>query len=114
MTRNGQTYEYIRYENRYTYPWQYYVDNLISAFISQDVNKEYAFVVNYRCNLITADALICVYQPGRTKMIAFGCVLASAQAVLSSLRPQECEPVELTESQKLKYFADGYITPGYV
>lgn len=118
MDFNGMKYEYVRYNNKYSLPWQFYVDNLISYFISQDVNKDYAFVVTYQCTAVVADAIICVFQPGRNKLIPFGCVKATAKADLFSLRPQcaSAEEVEqeLTPTQVLRYFAEGYVDEGYV
>lgn len=111
---NGITYQYITYNNRYSQPWQYVADNLISKFIAQDINQEFAFVVTYQCTKTIADARICVYQPGLKKLIPFGCVMASAQPKLDSLCPQETEVNELTDVQKRRYFVKGYIVEGYI
>lgn len=112
--KNGIRYEYITYNNRWSLPWQFYVDNLISAFIAQDIGQEFMFVVTYQCTHITADAQICVYLAGLKKMIPFGCVMASQRTKLSDLSPQEREFNELTDVQKRKYFEDQYIAEGYI
>lgn len=114
MTQAAYPYQYIRYNNRYSLWWQYYVDNLISALIVQDTDKDHAFVITYQCTLLSADAAIEVYLVGKKNLIYCGTVMASARARLKDLRPDKCEEGELTETQKIKYFADDYIQEGYI
>jgi len=114
IERNGISYEYVTYNNRWTIHGHGFIDNLISSFIAQDIGQNFRFVITYQEDQINIDAKICVSQMGLRKFISFGCVMASAQPQLSSLCPDEREFNELTEVQKRRYFVEGYIVEGYI
>ena len=102
-TVNGLTYEYVTTLNRWIYPGSAFVERLVSKFIAQDIGQLYKFVVTYEETLLACDAKICVFQAGVSKLIPFGCVQASAQPNLASLRPTISDISELTEEQRIKY-----------
>lgn len=115
ITKNDITYEYVRYNNRWTIHSHAYVDNQISKLVAQDPLKEFAFVVTYQETLTSCDAKICIFQPGlKGSLIPFGCVQASALANLDNFRPDKCYYNELTNIQKRRYFVEDYIVEGYI
>lgn len=115
IERNGLSYEYVTYNNRWTIHGHAFIDNAISAFVAQDIKQEFKFVVTYQETVLDINAKVCVFQKGKTdKFISFGCVLVMSNPKLSDLVPDRCEYNELTEIQKRRYFVEGYIVEGYI
>lgn len=115
IERNGISYEYVTYNNRWTIHGHGYIDNLISAFIAQDIGQEFKFEVTYQETPLNINARICVFQAGvDNKFIPFGCVMAAAQPKLISMCPDKRYYNELTHIQQRRYFAEGYIAEDYI
>ncbi len=119
IDRGGLKYERITYNNRWIYPTNSFIDNVISKFISADSTQEYKFVITYFETIATCDATICVYKPDPRigKLIPLGC--ASAHSTLQHVLDSAVICIEddgeggVLPPQQNGYYVLGYYNPGY-